>query len=384
MSDKQVSPGNDIPVSPRSLFGLRTPEVRQFMLDATEHQRKRAQAVESLAGDTFRRILSIEEAGSAIFGGLRSYLPEEEGEGYWDFVEAWPGVYIAVGDASYQQATPIAVPAEPLLQIRVVCSGSMTFPEEDVTLTSGRAWLQLLGGENPLHYIIGEREPLRAIVIDMRIESLPALGVLPAMLPDHILDCLEGAGSQNPFAIIRSPEALVNLGQLIVDSRKRMEYGLRLMYVRGKTLELIAEAFTGGKLVDTQQAGSSRSVGYRPQPPWILEAKAILESDLETPLTVVELARLVGVSATKLKTGFRQYTGNSVHRYLTAVRMRRALELLEQTDLQVADIGRRVGFSHAGNFTLAFKKYYGRGPRQFRTMGGDNVNRNPGLSRVMR
>ncbi len=55
---------------------------------------------------------------------------------------------------------------------------------------------------------------------------------------------------------------------------------------------------------------------------------------------------------------FKEAIGCNFAAYLTAIRMQKAKELLESTDLSVKQIASKVGFYESNSFIRAFKKYY--------------------------
>ena len=54
-------------------------------------------------------------------------------------------------------------------------------------------------------------------------------------------------------------------------------------------------------------------------------------------------------------------------RYLTAIRIAKARQLLLDTNLQVTEIGALVGYATAKNFRCAFKRVVGVTPSEFRS-----------------
>jgi transcriptional regulator GlxA family with amidase domain len=46
--------------------------------------------------------------------------------------------------------------------------------------------------------------------------------------------------------------------------------------------------------------------------------------------------------------------------------MRRAAEMLEQTDLSIKEIAWTVGYEHTSSFTRAFERHFREAPRCFR------------------
>lgn len=62
----------------------------------------------------------------------------------------------------------------------------------------------------------------------------------------------------------------------------------------------------------------------------------------------------------------RARTGMPLHRYFLSVRIRRAITLLETTDLSVTEIAREVGFCDVSYFSNYFRKVTGRAPKYYR------------------
>ena len=46
--------------------------------------------------------IALDPSRSPAAGGLRTYLHQETGTGYWDFVQVVPGIYAGLTDASYR------------------------------------------------------------------------------------------------------------------------------------------------------------------------------------------------------------------------------------------------------------------------------------------
>ena len=91
----------------------------------------------------------------------------------------------------------------------------------------------------------------------------------------------------------------------------------------------------------------------------IREARFILEQEMAAPPTLMELSRRVGLNDYKLKRGFRQAYGTTVHRTLTELRMNHARRLLEDRDITVSDAALQVGYGNIGDFGQAFKLRFG-------------------------
>ncbi len=94
-------------------------------------------------------------------------------------------------------------------------------------------------------------------------------------------------------------------------------------------------------------------------------AKTCLASRLSECVTLDDVARAAGASPFHLARIFQQRTGVSVHRYLTRLRLRAALErLADTTDLTALAL--ELGFSSHSHFTDAFRREFGRTPSDVR------------------
>ena len=78
------------------------------------------------------------------------------------------------------------------------------------------------------------------------------------------------------------------------------------------------------------------------------------------------MVRFIGFSRGYLTTAFKRVYGISVQEYLLRVRMQKAKELLKATELQIQEIGERVGYEDQLNFSRIFRKYEGISPSEYR------------------
>ncbi|MGF0036458.1 helix-turn-helix transcriptional regulator [Victivallis vadensis] len=63
---------------------------------------------------------------------------------------------------------------------------------------------------------------------------------------------------------------------------------------------------------------------------------------------------------------FRQHTSQTPHRFLAELRMRKAVDLLENTLLSVKEVAERCRFRDSAYFCRAFRRAFGRRPGDFR------------------
>ncbi|MBW4507640.1 MAG: AraC family transcriptional regulator [Scytonematopsis contorta HA4267-MV1] len=91
-----------------------------------------------------------------------------------------------------------------------------------------------------------------------------------------------------------------------------------------------------------------------------------IEENLTEELAISDLAALIPMSQFHFARAFKAAVGESPHRYVTQRRMERAKILLSVTQLSVAEISYRVGFSNQSHFTAQFRKATGATPKQYR------------------
>ncbi|MCI0383194.1 helix-turn-helix domain-containing protein [Streptomyces sp. CNQ085] len=95
-----------------------------------------------------------------------------------------------------------------------------------------------------------------------------------------------------------------------------------------------------------------------------------MHANLGQELTIDEMARTAMFSKFHFTRVFRDVTGISPGRFLSALRLQEAKRLLLETDLSVADISSQVGYSSVGTFSSRFKSCVGVSPSMFRATDG--------------
>jgi AraC family transcriptional regulator len=91
-----------------------------------------------------------------------------------------------------------------------------------------------------------------------------------------------------------------------------------------------------------------------------------MSTHLDERLAMPRLAELSELSPTQFARTFRAATGKTPHGYLLELRIGRARELLETTDLAVIEVGLRCGFEQPSHFATMFRQIVGLSPRAWR------------------
>lgn len=99
----------------------------------------------------------------------------------------------------------------------------------------------------------------------------------------------------------------------------------------------------------------------------LVEAVALMESNISEPLTTEDIARLVGVSRRQLERLFRQHLDALPSRWYLELRLARARKLLQDTSQSILQVGLSCGFASAPHFSNAYRNHFGRTPRDERS-----------------
>lgn len=105
----------------------------------------------------------------------------------------------------------------------------------------------------------------------------------------------------------------------------------------------------------TQRLGTHKHV--------LIEAVALMETHIETPLTIHEVARRVGISLRQLQRLFERELGIRPRDHYLKLRLARARQLLLETDHDILGIGLACGFTSASSFSRAYRQRYAESPR---------------------
>lgn len=137
---------------------------------------------------------------------------------------------------------------------------------------------------------------------------------------------------------------------------------IKNLYLKGKVYELLSLYFHHDDnnaieqcpfLVDEQNVIKIR------------QAKDIIIAKMADPPSLNELANEVGINIKKLKEGFKQIYGDTVYSFLFDYKMEQARRMLETNQMNVNEVGLKVGYSTASHFIAAFKKKFGITPKKY-------------------
>lgn len=102
----------------------------------------------------------------------------------------------------------------------------------------------------------------------------------------------------------------------------------------------------------------------------LIEVVRLMEANIEEPLSLDELTRLVNLSPRHLQRMFKFYLSVSPAHYYLTLRLKRARELLRTTDTPVAGVTMACGFQSQCHFSKAYRAQFGHAPSHERRLPG--------------
>ena len=99
-------------------------------------------------------------------------------------------------------------------------------------------------------------------------------------------------------------------------------------------------------------------------------AKSYLADRLSERITLDDVASAVNVSPFHFARIFQEETGVPVHRYLTRLRLRAAMERLSDPSCDLTGLALELGFSSHSHFSDSFKREFGKSPSEVRGRAG--------------
>lgn len=100
--------------------------------------------------------------------------------------------------------------------------------------------------------------------------------------------------------------------------------------------------------------------------PFVAEALRFIRDHSDQNLDVPAVLRHVGLSRRALDLRFDHIVGRTVHGEIVRVRMARVAELLSVTNWTLPQIAERLNFSHSEYMSVAFKRFTGKSPGEYR------------------
>ncbi len=105
---------------------------------------------------------------------------------------------------------------------------------------------------------------------------------------------------------------------------------------------------------------------YKTEDNLYLQILSVIHAKAYKKLTISDIAQACYCSESFVSRVFKKNTGKTVSNYITYLRMKKAIKLLEETDLSITDIAYECGFNDSNYFIYSFNKFYGVSPNKYR------------------
>ncbi|MEH1058024.1 helix-turn-helix domain-containing protein [Micromonospora sp. CPCC 206171] len=199
---------------------------------------------------------------------------------------------------------------------------------------------------------------------------LAAAGVLDGLRATTHWAHTEALAARYPRVKVDPDVLYVDNGTVLASAGKAAAIDLCLHLIRRDHGSTVANAVARRLVVPPHRAGGQAQFVSTPVParddhplanlfPWAMER-------LNRPLTVEDLARQANMSSRNLARHFRSATGTTPLQWLSTQRIRRAQELLENTDNSIDAIAEAAGMGTATTLRRHFHRTVGVPPDAYR------------------
>ena len=195
--------------------------------------------------------------------------------------------------------------------------------------------------------------------VDVLIFSFSAEGPLVGWLRDKVFILSETQTTyiSSMLTYIRSQDAVNILLQ--------KEYQMLIPYKHIPTYLQMIVTYLYQLLLTLAAEGKIVSVSSAPNAVTFSRAISYLNSNLNRQPTILDIARFCNVSEASLKRLFDKYAGIGVHKYLLKMKIKAAMELLQDGE-SVCAVAEKVGFNSQSYFSKAFKRETGMNPSDYK------------------
>jgi transcriptional regulator GlxA family with amidase domain len=100
-------------------------------------------------------------------------------------------------------------------------------------------------------------------------------------------------------------------------------------------------------------------------------AVALMEANVEEPMTLTEIAACIGVTQRQLERLFEARLGSTPTAFYMGIRLARARHLLRHTGASVGEVAQRCGFRSPAHFSRRYRREFGVSPRADRVVAPD-------------
>lgn len=151
---------------------------------------------------------------------------------------------------------------------------------------------------------------------------------------------------------------------------------MRHVFLEGKVYEILIHYLQ--QYLDDAKDPESRRILRQHTVDKIEEASGIIQEEMAVLGSIMTIAKRVGLNQNTLQDGFNHLFKKSVNQYIKDVRLDKAKELMENSNLNITEITYKIGINSRSYFSKVFKEKYGISPKQY--ISSNRKPENSGLS----
>ncbi|WP_291911632.1 AraC family transcriptional regulator [Chitinophaga sp. CB10] len=201
-------------------------------------------------------------------------------------------------------------------------------------------------------------------------EKAPSVDLITVRFQPSFIQSLQKGSTTVSFLEMQSRKPFVKTIQPCTKSKSVLETMvhhnyegmLKNIFLQSKALELLL--FSSDQFIqnDPDERYGCRFLTQMEDREKIEKARAILLEQLDSPVTIRDLARRVAMNECYLKKGFKAMYGTTIYDYFQKERMEKAKGLLYEKGMSVSEVAMLMGYSCISHFSTAFKKHTGLKP----------------------
>jgi len=217
-----------------------------------------------------------------------------------------------------------------------------------VTVGGGGEALKLLESLKPSIIVTDLMMPgVDGVELTRRIKADKELGNIPVI----VLSAKSGE------------DAKVEMLTLGVEDYITKPFNIELLILRMKRLVALTSGTRGSRLIDPEP----ESIPITPLDEKMVEkaVKYVVANMKRTELSVEELSSHLGMSRVHLYKKLKATTGKTPIEFIRLIRLKRAAQLLRESQLNVSEVAYQVGFNSPRNFSKYFRDEFGMLPSAY-------------------
>lgn len=192
------------------------------------------------------------------------------------------------------------------------------------------------------------------------------LKLLEEVKPDILILDME-MPSMNGIELLNSmEEKKMSMSTLVLSCHDEFDYVRQAMKL-GAADYLLKHKIDDKTIIDSLRSLRDKKTngerGYRKE---IARAISYIEEHYKEDFSLEDIAKYVCVSKTYFSSMFKKETGKNLSLYLLDFRLKKACELLRESDEKIYNVAYETGFQSHNYFNNIFKEKYGMTPKEYR------------------